>query len=198
MGLNNIGNIVAGLALRRCMEESEVANPTNFRDSPVNVALIAANLAKQYPEVMSDQAYLLGLFINCGEPLLLQRFPESSGIRQEAYASRSSQAELEDERFNTNHAIIGYLVSKRWGLLKAMSEIILHPHDATEYLRDYIDAPASEHYLMANLKMAEHIDNRFWGRADDSEWDRYQEIVLQNVGLDNDGFEDMLDMLMSS
>ena len=48
LGLLNIRNIVAGLALRRAMEDSDGPSLEGFWDSPADVAMVSAKLAKQF------------------------------------------------------------------------------------------------------------------------------------------------------
>ena len=53
--------------------------------------------------------------------------------------------------------------------------------------------------LLVVLKMAEHIDQRYWGKRDDPEWQYHGEAVLAYAGVSSTDFEDivseMLDLL---
>ena len=201
LGLNNIGNIVAGLALRRAMEESDGPNPDNFWDSPMNVALVSAQLAKRLGGVAADEAYLLGLFMNCGEAILISRFPESRELKKQAYYDGVVQTRLEDEKLNTNHAIVGFLMARKWGINSSITDIILRHHEAIEFLNDNQINPFRKR-LIAIIKCAEYIDNRFWGRSQYAEWNEISSAILSYLELQSDDFddilEDMQDLLMNT
>lgn len=202
LGLANITNIVAGLALRRAMEESNDPSPPDFWDSPMNVALVAAQLSKRFNIATSDEAYLMGLFLNCGEALVLQKFPDSRDIKREAFDNGVIQVALEDERYRTNHAIIGYFISKRWRLPEHISCIILWHHDATNFLDGQKKENPQKKDLMAICKLAEYIDARFWGRQDDPEWNSCQDAVMLALGISDyelaEVLEEMHDILINA
>jgi hypothetical protein len=47
--------------------------------------------------------------------------------------------------------------------------------------------------LLAVLKMAEYVDQRFWGRFDDPEWHHHGAEVLAYVGISGTDFEDIVE-----
>lgn len=201
LGLINIGNIVAGLALQRAMEESDGEAPPEFWDSPTNVAMVAATLAQRYGGIQPDEAYLLGLFQNAGEVLMMQRFSDYGGFLNEIRAGQQNQVEQEEQRYSTNHAVVGYFVSRTWQLPDHIQQLILRHHDATEFLAEEGGTPSLPRTLMAVLKMAEHIDACFWGRRDNAEWARHGEAVLNYLGISSleflDVTDDMVDLLIA-
>lgn len=50
---------------------------------------------------------LLGLFQNAGDVLMMHRFPDYGPFLSNMRANDGDQAALEDERFSTNHAVVG-------------------------------------------------------------------------------------------
>lgn len=202
LGLLNIGNIVAGLALRRAMEDAGGISPENYWETPANIGNVAAKLAQRFAGGASDEAYMLGLFHHVGVVLMMQRFPDYPALQREARETGTNLIEMEEARCNTNHAVVGYFVSRSWGLPTHIGELILRHHDVHELLAEDNGAMSREGALLAVLKMAEHIDQRFWGKADDPEWANWGEAVLAYLGLSDPDFadivEDMVDLLSQS
>jgi HD-like signal output (HDOD) protein len=193
LGLLNVGNIVAGLALRMAMEEAGGPEPEHYWDSPVNIGMVAARLAQQLPGVLPDEAYMLGLFHNVGPPLMMQRFDDYRGLLLEAQSDGQSVLEREDERYSTNHAVVGYYVSRSWGLPEHIGDLILRHHDVDGVFADNDGRFTREGGLIAALKMAEHIDKRFWGKNDDPEWQAWGDAVLSYTGISSTDFEDIVE-----
>lgn len=193
LGLINIGNIVTGLALKRALQDRADVTPPEFWDSPVNVAMVAAMLAQRYGSIPPDEAYMLGLFQNAGEVLMAQRFPDYLSCLNASREECCDLAYKEDDRYGTNHAVIGYFISASWGLPKHIQQIILRHHDAGAFLAEDDGVASVPRTLMAVLKMAEHIDACFWGRRDNPEWRLQGEYVLQYLGVSSIEFLDVTD-----
>lgn len=71
-------------------------------------------LAKRIGFQSSDEAYALGLFHNCGIPLMLQRFPNYFEVQEEAYFRASGDnrvVDTENRLLNTNHSVVGYFIA---------------------------------------------------------------------------------------
>ncbi|MCB1802197.1 MAG: HDOD domain-containing protein [Gammaproteobacteria bacterium] len=199
LGLLNIGNIVAGLALQRAMEESGGPTPDHYWESPMNIGMVAARLAQRLPGFSADEAYMLGLFHNVGIPLMMERFPDYLVVLRESDCVANAVTACEEEHYSTHHAVVGYFVSRSWGLPEHISELILRHHDVEEVFAESEGAMTHKGTLLAALKMAEYIDSVYWGRTDDPEWQRCGAAVLAYVGISPPDFadlvEDMVDML---
>ncbi len=113
---------------------------------------VCEHLAKRVCPAFVESAYILGLFHDCGIPLLEKRFPEYVDLGAEAIR-RGSTKSAEMEKYNTNHEVVAYIVTKTWGLDKHLSEAISRHHD------DRIDPslPDLTKRLLALLMFAEHL-----------------------------------------
>lgn len=196
LGLLNISNIVIALALKKSFEDNAVC-AENFWDSPFNVANIAANVARRVPGVLADEAYLLGLFHNSGQALMLQKFPDYAQLLHRCdKGCAENVCELEERAFGTHHATLGYFLARGWGLPKKMATLIYQHHHADMWLHDEAGEDA---LLLAVLKMSEHIDHLHWGADQDPEWEQIGAAVLSMVGMSQPDFdefaEDMLEKL---
>lgn len=195
LGLLNIGNIVAGLALRRAMEESGGPSPEHYWESPANIGMAAARLAQRFRGVPPDEAYLLGLFHNVGVPLMMQRFDNYLAVLGASPCHGPGLIACEDAHFKTNHAVVGYYVCRSWGLPAHIGELILRHHEVDEVFAQEGGAPTRTGLMLAILKMAEHIDQCYWGRPD-PEWEACGEAVLGYVGISTTDFADIVDDLV--
>jgi len=201
LGLTNTVNILTGVALRRVMEESEGANPPNFWDSPVNIALCSAFIANRVSSTPSDEAYLTGLFLNSGQALLINSFPNYLSLIREACGSESKDlCELEESCFKLNHATIGGALAESWGIPAVMCDTIRYHHNMTGFLPTNDPLLAKRQDLLAITKFAEYIDNLFWSCDCERRWDQYKPFVLSQLQISDPEYialkDELLEMLL--
>lgn len=63
-----------------------------------------------------NHAYLMGLFHDCGIPIMAARFNDYEDNAAEQYAAGLSLIEMENEKYQTDHSIVCYIVAKMWEL----------------------------------------------------------------------------------
>jgi len=197
LGLNNTINIAMGIVLATAFEKQHEA-PIHFWESPSNIALVAAALAKQLTNVPSDDAYILGLFHNAGHALLSQKYKDYNQFMIDHINLEDDPiTAFEDKRYNLDHASLGYYLASSWGLPNYIKFVILNHHNASDYIGFDCKDSAKKHdgILMSNLlcvlKMAEHIDKRFWSAEEDHEWNRVKADVLGYLSLSEEDFNDI-------
>lgn len=133
---------------------------------------------------------MAGLFHDCGVPVLMQRFPDYCKILN----SSNGWPELSDEdrQFNTDHCVVGYLVSKNWRLPEFIQRGIRFHHEIQA-----VEQPAC--MVVAILQMSIHLYNLLDKSSDDGEWDLCWQRVIEELGISDDGLrefeEDVLDAL---
>ncbi len=190
LGFSYVGNIVQGLVLKQTMGQGD-ALPPRFWESSSNMALIMAALSKRLLDCSADQAYLLGLFHNVGHAMIAQRQADYADfIAASDNDPDHPLTRIEDNFYNFNHASVGFYLARNWGLPEGIRNIILHHHQASEFL-DRADEEECEQAMMAILKMAEHIERAHSGIDPDHEWEREREAVLGYLGLSEVDFEDL-------
>lgn len=186
LGVKSVINLVNGLSIKGELGDEQIIALGKFWDSSMEVAMAASVIAKQIGFSAPDEAYTLGLFHNCGVPLLMMRFEDYPRVLVEAYAKESARMiDLENEEFKTNHAVVGYYVAKSWNLPGYLCEAI-HEHHTIEKVFSHESAEPTKKTLLAVLKMAEHIcgTHRILGNCDiDFEWQRIEDLVLIYVGM---------------
>lgn len=182
LGLACLTNIVMALALKHSFEADD-GLPENFWDAPFKIACLAVSLAHRVSGVSADQAYLLGLFHNAGQALMLQKYPAYAELLQRfQHGGEENVCELEERLFGTHHATLGYFLARSWGLPKMLAEMIYQHHHFNQWYPQAYEASSDSALLLAVLKMAEHIEHLHCGAASDPEWQQISAQVLLLVG----------------
>ncbi|MFT7109013.1 MAG: HD-like signal output (HDOD) protein [Psychrobacter glaciei] len=188
LGMNSVVNIVNGTSIKSSMSDEKIKTLTRFWDSAMDVAMTSATLAKAVGYNYPDNAYTLGLFHNCGVPLLMSKFSNYVDVMIESYSgSHERIIDFENQQYNTNHAVIGYYTAKSWNLPKVLCDIIAEHHNCR---RLYTSKPLETDRvtLTSILKMAEHICGSYkvLGRQEeDHEWDDIGKLVLEFLGFND-------------
>lgn len=164
------------------------------------VAMVAGLLAKKQRLIGSDTAHLVGLFHNCGIPLLLQKHEQYFEVLEQAYQqNEKSISEFEMTALGTSHADLGYFVCRSWKLPMWICDVI-RDHHSPEQITQYFSRPdCDKARLMAVLKGSEFIcqEYHFLGRSNESlEWPLYSKLLLNTLGMSELEFEDLREDLM--
>lgn len=194
LGLDSVMNIVNAVLLRASLSQNiDPALLKDFWQGANDVAVAAGFIARKLRIKQADQAFLLGLFHNCAMPLMREKFDNYFDTITEAYGEHSRcLTDLEDERYQANHAIIGEHIARAWHLPNPIIAAIGSHHDL-ERLR--MQAEEDEEIIIdtlcAVLKMAETIvgEYRALGASEtDYEWREFGEGILRQQGLNEDDF----------
>jgi HD-like signal output (HDOD) protein len=190
LGVSNVINLIIGISLRLEVGGRFNVAVERFWDTASDVAMISAGIAKSLGNVSADEGYLLGLFHDCGIPLLMMKDSNYVQLLKVANSSRERIfTAVEDEILNTNHAVVGYYVAKSWRIPKRICAGILNHHEPDMFSAG--DAELGQ--LLANLKMAEAISHSVRRLSDHPEWDRLRPHVLDYLQLTDQDFEELKD-----
>ncbi|WP_442114388.1 HDOD domain-containing protein [Pseudomonas sp. NUPR-001] len=197
LGSRSIINLINAQSIKGEMSDDTIVTLNRFWDTAQDVAMTCMTLAKRIGSQAVDEAYALGLFHDCGVPLMLKRFPDYMGVLEQAYAHAGSHqrvVDTENQAFNTNHAVVGYYTAKSWRLPEHLSNAIANHHNALAVFSDDSARNTQLKNLLAILKMAEHIcaSYRVLGNQSvDHEWNAVGHLVLDYVGLSEYDFENL-------
>ncbi|WP_175652675.1 HDOD domain-containing protein [Pseudomonas sp. Marseille-P9899] len=197
LGSRSIINLINAQSIKGEMSDETIVTLNRFWDTAQDVAMTSLTLAKRFGSQAVDEAYALGLFHDCGVPLMLKRFPEYMRVLEDAYASAGDNqrvVDTENQVFNTNHAVVGYYTAKSWRLPEHVSTAIANHHNALAVFSDDSPRNAPLKNLLAILKMAEHIcaSHRVLGNQSvDHEWNTVGHLVLDYIGLSEYDFESL-------
>ena len=197
LGCDTVINLINAQSIKGELTDEAIVTLNRFWDTAQDVAMTCLTLAKRIGYQSPDEAYTLGLFHNCGIPLMLKRFPNYMTVLEEAYYSAGSErrvVDTENRLLNTNHAVVGYFTAKSWNLPLHLCEAIANHHNALSFFEEDASRDAQLKTLMAILKMAEHICSTYrvlGNQESDHEWESIQTLVLEYVGLSEYDFENL-------
>jgi HD-like signal output (HDOD) protein len=201
LGMNTVANIVNTLYLRDSMsEQGDMADDVykamnHFWDSATDVAR-ACHLVAQRLRYNPDTAYMLGLFHNAGIPLLMQRFSDYPEIIAQSYLLEEHRiVDCENKHYKSNHAVVSFYAARSWKLKPLLCRVIAEHHSAVDIISDNDKTNPDEKYLLAILKVAEHLAGLFriiGNNDDDLEWQQIEEAVLDCLSLSQFDYEDLV------
>ncbi len=127
LGTQNLKNMVVAAALRQIWGYTKGLR--ELIDNSADVAYCAAELANFVHGINADEAYVCALFHNGGAILLANKDPELyNDIFFQSHSLPLTSIEKEEEVFNTNHAVVGLLMAKKWHLTDTMIHAIYYHH----------------------------------------------------------------------
>ena len=197
LGCRTVINLINAQSIKGEMCDETIVTLNRFWDSAQDVAMTSMTLAKRTGSQAVDEAYALGLFHDCGIPLMLKRFPNYMSVLEQAYANagpNSRVVDTENTHFNTNHAVVGYYTAKSWRLPEHLTHAIANHHTALAIFSDDSSRHSQLKNLLAILKMAEHIcaSHKVLGnQREDHEWNSISHLVLDYIGLSEYDFENL-------
>ena len=193
LGMPRVEKVVQAVSLRGAL--SKGLSLDRFWDSANEIANLSRILAVKLSGVPADDAYTLGLFHDCGIPLLLQHFPDYKQTLIETNQGNVLPAtRLEDERYNVNHTHVGHEVAVQWFLPDTIAGgILLHHQDLTRLDEDdIVNDPV--YSIIIILKMAEFLSaslRKAWRSDDNHEWNLIGAHVLHLMNIDEEDFTDI-------
>ncbi len=189
LGLKTISGLVSALLLRSSFQGDACISLERFWDDSLDVANAMAFIGNKVKnKIPVDMLYTIGLFQNCGIPLLALKYNNYKEILIEANTSGMNSIALEEKHYKTNHAVLGYYVASSWHLPKEMCKLILMHHDLT-YLTEI--EGTQEELAYGVLKAAEQMVERVKRHNVSAEWDTIKEDVFNVLGITSIDFDDL-------
>ncbi len=195
LGAKTVINLINAQSIKGEMSDETIVTLNRFWDNAQDVAMTCLNLAKRLGIQAVDEAYALGLFHDCGVPLMLKRFPQYMDVLERAYAQVNAETRVvdtENREFSTNHAVVGYYTARSWNLPPHLCDAIGNHHNTLSIFTDESGSDPLRKNLLALLKMSEHICGSYrvlGNQAQDHEWSLVGPLVLDYVGLSEYEFE---------
>ena len=194
LGLTMLTRTLSGLILRQIFSSKDPVSMERFWDSSSKLAIATSLIAKRVRGINRESAYTYGLFQNCGIPILMQRFPNYKQTLNAANNSSDCRfTEIEVAAHGTDHATIGYLLTKSWNLPDVISHAIRFHHDHTILAEDQSRHPAESCNLIALGMLADHAVQIHFGQNFSLEWQKCGPLALQHFALDDQEFMDIIE-----
>ena len=180
VGVKQVFNLVQAAALSAAIGDKARRAFEVFWNRAHEIATMAAIVAEDRVSVCNvfpDQAYLAGIFHECGVPVLMMRFPKYCDTLHLDNATCWPDLSEEDERFDVDHCSVGYLVARHWGLPDFVCDAIRFHHDLPE--EKTVGASVT---LVAILQLGSHYYHRM-NHVPDPLWEKIGPRVLSELGL---------------
>ncbi len=187
LGLNQVSNLIKGVLLRDSIGGNEVAYE-KFWERSNDIALLCAIIAKKQISACNiavEQAYMAGLFHECGVPILMQRFPEYCQAFRLNHGSHWPDFHDEDKRYDTDYTVVGYLVTRHWNLPEFICQAVRFHHDR-------LNVEHAALTLVSILQMARHLHMRM-NHIKDPEWHEIGGSIMDEIGVDRDGYVEFME-----
>ena len=153
LGLLSTTQLVTGLLLRQAFPVGASKALEHFWEHSTRVASLTALLARELRSSDRDISHNFGLFRDCGMPIMLERF---KAPYEEVVAGKMS-IDAEQERFQTHHGRIGYLLAKSWSLPDDMCLAVRDHHSPAALSGEILDLSPACRNLIATGALADHF-----------------------------------------
>ncbi len=189
LGTRNTVNLLSNVALRANVVPN-VPNLNEFWDRSSLTALAASHIAAQIPGMSRDDAYTVGLFHDCGIPVLMQKYPDYVENIGEMTRISGNICQAENDRYSTTHAVVGNLLARNWLLPPQMCRAILLHHDLTIFASagDYQSIEVCN--WIGVIHAAEYIVDTHLHLNNDS-WEIWQPHVLKHLQFSEREYADL-------
>ena len=179
IGIKQTYNLVMAISLSSSISDANRKSFEIFWNRSQEVAQIAALIATDRVSVCNifpDQAYMAGIFHECGVPVLMLRFPDyCQKLNLDTTTCWPSLTE-EDAHFNVDHCSIGYFVARHWQLPNFVCQAILYHHEMPQ------ERLGAVRTLVAILQLAIHFHHRIT-QTEHFVWWNIREEALAELGI---------------
>lgn len=194
LGLRQVGVMVTGLVMRGALR-TDGPQLTRFWDVSAKRSWALATMARQLRNVEVDVAQTFGLFCDVGIPLLMQRFPGYGATLQAANAEQQrSFTEVEQDAHQTDHALIGALMARSWGVSQTVTLAIRLHHDYAIFQDPKV--PDTVARLIAMGLVADLAIQTFARLNASNEWVKGGEKGMGALMLDEQDLDDWVERLV--
>ncbi len=195
LGVAKIYSLVKVTALKTSLGTDPGLN--RFWDTANEVAQLSSSLAAKLTGAESEEAYTVGMFHDCGIPLMIQKYQDFKGllIRVNTNPNLTFSHE-QDAQYGVNHYDVGYELTRSWLLPDHICEAIrFQPHSA-DVFSGRTGCDEKTQTLLAVLILAKHISSAFrsmW-RFEDHQLKSLPPVeVMEHLGLSEIDFLDIRD-----
>jgi HD-like signal output (HDOD) protein len=194
IGFKQLGILVAALALRGLLK-GDGNTLARFYDTSARRAQAMTHMAKLTGLVDVALAQTFGLFCDVGIPLLMHRFPnyvQTLKIANED-TDRSFTA-IEQQVHHTDHALVGALMAKTWGLPGSVTLAIRLHHDYEVFLDPKV--PVEVVRMISMNIVAEEAIQRYAQVHSNAEWSKGGDYVASILAMDVEEVEEWIMQLV--
>lgn len=189
LGMQNTLNLVHNISLRQSIGDGSPSFEKFWERSSL-AATIAEKLAAKFHNISKDDAYMAGLFHDCGIPVLMMKFPEYRQTVMAQCKSGKSICDVENDVFSTSHAVVGGILTRSWMLPDHVCKAILYHHDHAILAATDRQARNNVCDLIALTHMTECIADEYLF-VNLKEWPQFEQDVLRYFELSEQDFGEL-------
>ena len=193
LGYTNITNMVSFFQLKNSFTDRAAISLEKFWDTAMetaNMLKLSLSTLRYDFECLPEDAYAFGLFRDCGIPLMAIKYQNYKEVLIEANANPEQIfTDIEDNYYQTNHALIGYYMARSWKLPKQLCHLI-QDHHKSDYL-ETTDGDNAQKEIFALSKIACNALSQYKFNRDDSEWLLVKNSVLDFFSLSEPDYKDI-------
>ena len=149
LGIGNILNVVIAAALRNASEHPPTPLMERFWSRASTLALAAGVLARRHVGIPPESAYTYALFHDAAIPVMLSNYPDYAAVYAASQDRAATLIAQEQQRFKCDHAVVGWLLARSWGLPPTIAAAIRYHHDPEVYILPERELPAGALALIA-------------------------------------------------
>ena len=188
LGLNTINSLVTATLLKQSFTGKASISLERFWDDANDIANAMTFLGgKVENNIPVEMLYTIGLFHNCGIPLLALKYADYKEVLIEANTADNFIA-VEERHYQTNHAVLGYYISSSWHLPKELCQLILQHHD-NSFFSSSVESECK--VALATLKAAENIVERAKRFNYAPMWQEYESLYLDVLGISSIDYNEL-------
>lgn len=202
LGLDSVLSIVNAVLLKNSFQDTVDMDALEaFWSVSEQDAIASAFLAKELRLCKPELAYMVGLFHDCGIPLLMQKHKQYLNMLHKIYKQdKATYTAVENRLYKTNHTAAGYYLSKSWKLPPTVCKVIKHHHDINVLNEHFSKKKTELGNLLAIQKLSEQITMEYKVLGDSEvnhEWPRIKDDLFDYLNLDDD-FETLSEKTMEA
>lgn len=193
IGVSGIITLVTSSLIKRSFNQNNNNFPLDdFWNNATNIANASVYIGKKLKKRLShEKLFTLGLFHDCGIPVMAMKYPDYKATLDLADKTPSKTlSDIEEGVYRVSHATIGYYVASSWRLPVDMCQLILRHHD-----RDVLkQLDGSQMQLCyAILKLAENIVYLHTHFRPSADWAYVEDSVLAVLEIDQGDICDLIE-----
>ncbi len=190
LGINSVLNLIAASKIKESMQGDSCISLERFWDSSNEIANAMTYIGKKLKlSIPPENLHIVGLFHDCGLPAMAIKYSDYvDALKAADMNHEQSIVQIEDQRYNTNHAVIGYYIATSWGLPKDTCNVISQHHDVMA-LKNKVTPEFRLTYSC--LKVACNIQEKLRRFSNSRDWPFVEASVLSSLGMTNLDYQDI-------
>ncbi len=184
LGPQHIVSLVTTYELRRALVGDACISLERFWDSASDVAKANVFVAHKLDlRIPTEDLYAIGLFHDCGIPVLAMKYPDYQDVLIKANSNYEiPMTIIEDQHYGVNHTAVGYAIADSWDLPESICQSILQNHE-----RDIWEVCSDTLLLqsVAVLKISENIIDRLRRQCENPDWSHHRDGIFTTLQIND-------------